>query len=347
MKVKKGAFIVMICFAVLFALIAAVLLLLPLFNKSPVQISQPFSLTKATDDPSMYVWHGALKNESDSAVTLYGMTVDVHTDDAYQDQYGPLVLWDGWFDTQGGSVTLQPGEEYSLEGLRDSYGVRKPDKVIGIEITLRSAGDQAQRSYSLLGGSNVPTVVAIVLFAFAVLFALCGVLNLYGNNKRVARYQEMCAYAQTLDGTFLNGYIGERGSVGKAVGKSILSVLGGMLSAIFLGVGFYKIHSADGYAKKEFLLTKDGLYIGMPNAKPDVNAMQLVPAHEFAACTVLTEKKQVLMTDSRISLLFRSPENGLDANGIAAALNAFIASAQPFPETADGQTPAEENGKSE
>ena len=52
MKLKKGAFITMFCFAAACAVLAT-LLSFPgvLFDKSPVRIAQPFSITEAPDDP--------------------------------------------------------------------------------------------------------------------------------------------------------------------------------------------------------------------------------------------------------------------------------------------------------
>lgn len=339
MKVKKGGFIAMICVAAVSALIATALVLIPLFNRSPIRISQPFSLTKATDAPNTWIWHGALKNESDTEVRLFGLNVEVHTNDSYFDMYGPMKIWD-WFED--GGVTLQAGEEFSVEGLRTGFGIRNPDSVTGIEIDIRLAGDEYARSYTLLGGAKTFTVVAIVLYVLAAVFALCGVLILYGSQKKVKRYETMRAFAESMDATFLNGYIGEQGSVGKAVGKSILSVLGGMLSAIFLGVGFYKIHSARNLVKKECIVTKDGLYLGVPNAKPDTAAMQRISKEQLVDCMVTADKKQVQLIAPANLLLFRANENALDVQAIAALLRQLIAPVQPFEDTATEEVTTEQ-----
>ncbi len=345
MKLKKGAFITMFCFAAACAVLAT-LLSFPgvLFDKSPVRIAQPFSITEAADETNTYIWHGAIKNESDSTVKVHDLIVEVRAAD------GQTLTVKDWF-VKSGSVVLQPGEEYSLEGLRTHID-GDPESVKGVSADVSKVGTVYRNTYRMFGFSFQPSAGAIVVYLLAAFFAFCGVLFLKGAFTQVKRHREMCAFAQTKEGaTFLNGYAGQQGSVGKAVGKSILSVLGGALSAIFLGVGFYKIHSAHGYTKKEFIVTKDTLYICAPKTRPDWNAMQPIPAHEFAACTVSTEKKHVLLTDSRMALMFRASENDLDAKGIADVLNRLIAAAQPqpFPETenGDGNVATEEKADNE
>lgn len=73
--------------------------------------------------------------------------------------------------------------------------------------------------------------------------------------------QKINAIMQNIgeDAIALNGSIVDREAARKNAKKTALSVLGGMLSALFLGVGFYKIYSNNN--QRYFILYSEGMYI--------------------------------------------------------------------------------------
>lgn len=73
--------------------------------------------------------------------------------------------------------------------------------------------------------------------------------------------QKINAIMQNIgeDAIALNGAIVDREAARKNATKTTLSVLGGILSALFLGVGFYKIYGNN--SERYFILYSEGMYM--------------------------------------------------------------------------------------
>lgn len=113
--------------------------------------------------------------------------------------------------------------------------------------------------------------------------------------------------------------------------KSALSALGGAISAIFLGAGFYKVYSSSN--PKEFILTDDALFVNDPkSANTALDTMTRLDGSNLPDPTVAAKKNLVTLTsaDGEIVLSFNYKNSGITADELVAKLNALF-SKRPAP----------------
>ena len=90
------------------------------------------------------------------------------------------------------------------------------------------------------------------------------------------------------DAIALDGSIVDREAARENATKTVLSVLGGILSALFLGIGFYKIYGNDN--GRYFILYSEGLYIFNKRGNKEIQLNK-------------TEVKNIKITKKRNSLV--------------------------------------------
>ena len=318
MKVKKSGFIVALCFGLAFLIAAAVLFLIPA-AKTHIVVSEPIKVVMVNGS---YEWRGKIQNTGDEDFELnrYNFSVTVKTSGG-DNYYGS----DFWFiDTNGKPtpVTLAPGEEYDLSTEifmtdRDRTPSRVSQvcvEVDGIRYYLK--GDPAQ---------NSRRAVALLCILLALVFIIVAFANLKNEKNKAKRYDDFTNNVLSAipdGGVIVNGFMANKGDGKKAAAKSALSVIGGALSAIFLGVGFYKIYS--GSTPKEFILTDDNLYINDPkNRSTSLEVMTRLDGANFPEPTVAAAKKRVTVTsnDGAIVMTFPAVKGGVTVEELTAKLN--------------------------
>lgn len=316
MKVKKTGFIVLLCFAAAFLITGVVLFLIPA-PKSPIIMSEKITVVR---NSGRYEWRGKIKNDTDKDIELnrFNFVVTVKTsggDNYYSSDY--------WF--VDGPIVLAPSEEYDLstkEFMTDSD--RTPSKVTKVLVIVDNV------NYYLIGSplQNRCRGFAIISLAVTVVFVICAVAVLRNGKKQAERYKAYETLVASLpnNGILINGFLSRKGDKKKAVAKSALSALGGAISAIFLGAGFYKVYSSSN--PKEFILTDDALYVNDPNSgNTSLDAMTRLDGAALPQPTVAVNKKLVTMTSADGELVFSFPYKncGLTAEQLVAKLNATFA----------------------
>jgi hypothetical protein len=261
-------------------------------TRSPIFISQSVEIKKAAD--GTYYWVGKIKNTSDEAVTLVRFEVSLSTADEYQKLYGDLKYSVGWFEDK---LVLQPDAEFDLSENVFNGGVHIPKEVTDVHITWENNGVwYGATIYPRISLSQIITAVVFLSFGvfFLLMAVLCFVLARKRANKIDAIKEKLSAGELFVSGKFMLP-----GMDKKAVTKSILSGLGGAISAIFLGVGFYKIYS--GAVKQDFIIRPDGILI---NNK----AQTFIAKADLKNPTVSANKKYVTLVsatdDSKVPAVF-------------------------------------------
>lgn len=250
-KPNKKPFIILLTIAALFLVGAVLAVLLPGMlpkPECPIEITSDIT-TQYDSYYGEYSLRGKIKNVSDETVVIKndgGMTITfTNSKDSFKD---------GWFNDYK-DIELKPNEVYDFENCRWALGGGdKAPSVTSVKINIDGT------TYYLKGTSSTGMMVAVVLAIFAVIF-LCVAITQNKNQKNLAeqtnRLLDMCEGIDE-DCVALEGMIANKNENKKAAAKSIFSVLGAVVSTIFLGAGVYKIYS--GSTRKQFILGKHGLY---------------------------------------------------------------------------------------
>lgn len=326
MKVKKTGFIVTLCVALAFVIAGVVLFLIPV-PKSPISMSEKIAVVQVG---GQYEWTGKIKNDTDKDFQLnrYNFSVTVKTNGG--DNYYGEDYWFVDYNLKPTPVTLAPGEEYDLstEDFMTDYD-RVPSKVTQVRINVDG------KDYYLIGSpaQNTRRAFGVICFVLAVVFVICAISVLLNNKKQAQRYKAYDAVISALPGggKLIGGFLYRKGDKKKAAAKSALSALGGAISAIFLGAGFYKVYSSSN--PKEFILTDDALFVNDPkSANTALDTMTRLDGSNLPDPTVAVKKNLVTLTsaDGEIVLSFNYKNSGIAADELVAKLNALF-SKRPAP----------------
>lgn len=304
MKVNKSGFIVTVVFTAVFLVLGIVLVCLPA-PYSPVTVSTELTVYNVRDYTTI---SGTLKNTSEAPVTITEWVFVISTD-GESEEYGERNL----------SISLQPDEEYRL----NNYGYYSYGNALSvINMTAKING----KTYTVFSKTRRTFAFGIISFIMAAVFAIAVVAVLVGNKRKQKRYDMICANLGQMEchAQFLTGAYSPKGAVGKAVAKSAVSALGGLLMALFFGFGAYKIYGANNAA--EFVLTDGGLFFGKPNKYGiDLNNMTFIPNGNLPA-TLTVKKSYVMMKNDANGdvFSFNTKNCGVTSEQLAERLNAFL-----------------------
>ncbi|MCH5151745.1 MAG: hypothetical protein J1F65_03710 [Clostridiales bacterium] len=110
------------------------------------------------------------------------------------------------------------------------------------------------------------------------------------------------------DAIALNGAIVDREAARENAAKTALSVLGGILSALFLGVGFYKIYGNNN--ERYFVLYSEGMYIFDTRKKTEIQ-LNKIDVNDIK----ITEKRNSLLVELiPLNVTFTVKTKGLDVS---------------------------------
>ena len=146
---------------------------------------------------------------------------------------------------------------------------------------------------------------------------ICGILDVFlllviwattaSQKKSIERINTLM---QNLgeDAIALNGAIVDREAARENAAKTTLSILGGILSALFLGVGFYKIYGNNN--ERYFILYSEGMYIFDTRKKTEIQ-LNKMNVNDIK----ITEKRNSLLVELiPLNVTFTVKTKGLDVS---------------------------------
>lgn len=283
MKVSKIPFIIPLAIALAFVALLAVFFVIP--ENTPVIMSEKIEIKKQDDK---FVWSGKIKNVTNRVLKISHFEVEIYTDDEYQQMYGELICrnWAG-----GGSIILQPDEEFDLSTEPFDGGVRVPERVTLVRVSVEGKSYILPITFSQ--GNNF--VWAVFMLVFAVVFGVFSVAAFNGINRQKRRIKYAEEVASSVNGAYVTGFYGKAGEGKKAAVKTAASVTGAIFSSLFLGVGFYKIFT--GSTKHDFIITSNEMFIfEAKNEKLDVNKCYRIEKGGLPQSQISFGKRQVVLT---------------------------------------------------
>lgn len=307
MKVSKVGVWVTLVITLVFAALGVMFVLLP--NNSPLQLKNGTLKTAHSSSGIIYIY-GELENTTDKNLNVTYMEIEVETTreiiGVYTDE--PFVI--------------ASGAIYDLhedEWVADSYYA--PESINKITATIDGV------EYTVYESMPIYTVAAIAMFIFAVIFAAVTISTFVGTKKQQKRYDNMNATLANMEGNgvLLGGTYTEKSAAGKNAAKTAASVAAGAVSAAFLGVGVYKVYG--GNAQREFIVTDNGLYIGVPSKNPiNFAQMNFIQKGKFGDCQITTKPKEVILLNRVTTEMFRfnTANSNTTSEQLAARLQALI-----------------------
>lgn len=275
MKTNKVSCFVVLVFALIFAIVGAVMFLLPEPSSPVTVIGTP---TVSNSSGHIYLSF-ILKNESDEDVRITNLKVTVSTNNSDESAA----------DKNGLTIKAGASEECEYSFLSYSY----PKKVTEITVTINGT-----QYYAYGSGLSMKTI-GVVFFLFAALFAVLTLLSFVGVSKQKKRY---IAINKEIDEKFAGnaifavGYYSKKGEAGKAAAKTAASVAGGAIFAGLFGFGVFKTYGAN--TAKEFVISNEGLYIGNPLKKGfDLGGMAYLEKGSLHETEITAKKKRVTLSN--------------------------------------------------
>lgn len=101
---------------------------------------------------------------------------------------------------------------------------------------------------------------------------------------------------------YLTGFYRKTGEQGKAAAKTTVSVLGGLLSAIFLGIGFYRIYNAN--TPMGYVFCDSGLFFFNPNEPLLQGNVSFIAKGSLYEPDIRIKKRQVTLTNLQTNEIF-------------------------------------------
>ncbi len=281
------------------ALIAGVVLTL-VNTGAPVKVGEEIT---ASYSRGYIYFHGTIVNESDEDVEITYLDIVVPTNGDTLEAY---------FDK---TIVIGAGGSYSLDDLGTSFSYR-PTKVSRVTVEINGF------TYNIQGGLGIPTT-ALFAYIFAIIFGIATISLFISDRKKQKAYanieKNMPSFGENA--VTFGGFYSKEGETGKAAAKSVVSVLGGFLSAFFLGFGAYKIYSSG--TAVELVVSDDGLFV-LNNG----NVTSLMKGN-FPETEITVKKKQVIMKNvySKEYFVFNTTKKGMTPAQLEEKLKTLIAAA--------------------
>ena len=271
---KVGCFVVLI-FALIFAVVGTVMLLLP-EPTSPVTVSRTPSVSRSGGYIELYF---TLENDSGEDVKITYLEVTVSTSNGNEYAYSN----ESFIITAGGRENC----EYQFQ----SYS--RPDRITEISVIING------NKYYAYGSNSGLETAAVIFFLLAIVFALLSIFSFAGVAKQKKRYN---AITKDIDEKFAGnaifavGYYSKKGEAGKAAAKTAASVAGGAIFASLFGFGAFRTYGAN--AAKEYVVTNEGLFIGNPLKKGfNLGGMDYFAKGSLPESEVTVKKKRVTLNN--------------------------------------------------
>ena len=357
MKNKKVSLIVTICLTVAFAIAAVLCFVMPMLTaqkkKSPVKlVNNELTMTYAPTQGSgwAYFLYGKIQNTSDKVVTIKnkgGMKVtfkDVSNvwDDCWllNPELGDNADLDD--DRNYIDITLAPNEIYDFSNCTYCFSSRAEVEKLTVNID-----GTAYVLYGSEGGGIAP----ILGFIFAILAVTMLIVTIAGakqNKTGANRAEALTAVCNQLgnDSFVITASVNNKDESKKAAAKTAGWVLGGAISALFTGVGYYRVYSRT--ALKDFIINKNALYM-IKDGDVSANNLLKISPDNFAVDSITVKKKNVIMKSADKKQTFKfltDKKTPLSPEQIAQYLNDIFVNRVAITEAAcaptDGTVSAED-----
>lgn len=155
---------------------------------------------------------------------------------------------------------------------------------------------------SAIHTSKNTNFLGISISFIVLIFGFC---FLFSSIRQKKQYAMISAFLQQHAGenaVYLTGSYRKAGERGKAVAKTTASVLGGILSAIFLGVGFYKVYNAD--TPMGYVLCDSGLFFFNLNEPLIEGNVPFIAKGSLYEPDIRIKKRQVTLTNLQTNEIF-------------------------------------------
>lgn len=136
------------------------------------------------------------------------------------------------------------------------------------------------------------------LIVVGFLLAVCSVASYFAARKKAKFNAALNDALQHMGNNpvRMSGIVTNKKEKGKAATKTVLSILGGLISSLFLGVGVYSVYGSE--KRMEFVLSDDGLFLIDPTQPFSTNSVALIAVGKFNDCTVEVNKNKIVYTDN-------------------------------------------------
>ncbi len=319
MKNKKTSLIVTICMTVAFAIAAVLCFVIPMLTQSkknsPVKlVNNELTMTYAPTQGSgwAYFLYGKIQNTSDKEVIIKnkgGMKVTFEdVTNVWEDCWllNPNLGDDADLDDDSNyiDIKLAPNEIYDFSDCTYCFNSRAEVEKLTVNID--------GTSYVLYGsqGVNVANIIGLIFIILSVTMLIVTVSYAKQKKTGAIRTEELAAVCNQLgsDSFVITASVNSKDESKKAAAKTAGWVVGGAISALFTGVGVYRVYS--GTALKDFILNKNSLYLIKDGDVSTENLLKITPDN-FAIDSITVKKKNVIMksADKKQTFKFLTDKN--------------------------------------
>lgn len=245
-KINIIPIIITLCFAL--ACFAATIALLFIPEPKPLKITEKPTVTY-TDGG--YTLSGKLKNVSKTEVIL--------TDTCFRVEIAASVEGGKQaYNVFSGRISLQPNEEFDLSAISIKWVEGVNVKVHKIIFTPEHTDITVYGSVINTGSFAVIAFFTGIAGAGLLIISIASAVTAKRNAKRVNVI--IAQMRQSFENAaYCGGYYGNKSQNRTAAAKTAASVFGAVISALFLGLGKYKVYSNGG--KREFIITDNAIYM--------------------------------------------------------------------------------------
>ncbi|MDE7083799.1 MAG: hypothetical protein K2O81_00990 [Clostridia bacterium] len=314
MKNKRTSLIVTICLSIAFAIAAVLCFVIPLLTQkkdAPVEVSQTIKLEyKSVDGYRAYYLVGKIRNKSGRTVT-------------FKDDGGLKVYFSGsddvatdWLGIE--NIVLGPDEEFDLS-VGTYYFTSSSVSVSKVSIDING------NTYYLVGkaGGDIASILGLVFILLTVTMVIVTIASARQQKTGGKRAEALTAVCSQLgyDSTVISGNLTDKSESKKAAAKTASWIIGGIFSALFTGVGVYRVYS--GTSQKQFIINRNSLYMLKDGGVSADNLLNITPA-DFAVDSITVKKNKVVMKSvdkKQTFTFFTNKKSALSAEQIAEYLN--------------------------
>lgn len=250
-KANKKTFIILLCTAIAF--IAATLALLFIPEPTPLKVTEKPNIVNIDGE---YKFQGKIKNVTANEIVLqstnFNIDVSVVTADGGKSVYTYKLNYSE-------NVTIQPDEEFDLSELHPKPGKVQSAKINKIIYTPDKTGQTIYGNVVNNGKFSLYALLTGIVGAVLLLISVAAYATEKRNVKRVNNI--IGQMRQTFgDGAYYTeGAYGNKAENLSAAAKTTASVFGAIASALFVGIGRYKVYSQSD--KNEFIITETSIYM--------------------------------------------------------------------------------------
>lgn len=337
-KYNRKPLIILLCFALAFAIGAVLCFAIPRMTKIDAPLQLVNNKLTMSDYGNGYFLDGELKNVSDETITIKnigGMTVtfsdtDLRFDDCWL--LKPGVSSNANLNDRSNyiDIVLEPGDIYDFHESTNCFNVRASVSKLLVNIN--------GETYNLIRDTHTTNIFMLVFILLAFVFLILAITqdkNMRNNAIKKNAVLDLCTSNGEKSYLF-SVSITDKNETKKAAAKTAGWVAGAVLTTLFTGVGVYRVYS--GSVMNDFVLSEHHLYTVNGSNQQGMAALNPVTREDYPTASIEIKKKNVIVhhVDGKKSMTFiRDKKCELSLEQIAEYLNNVLVKPLPQPE-ADG-----------